>query len=117
MTAALYAAFGNLIGDFFGTLTLGCLFGFIGNFLYAYVPYRAWGVHRMAPRDSDASPLSGRGTLSLRHPPGNGDDLRGDEGGGCWSSQTKSSPRSWRVGVRSMMRPIQSSGPGVWALR
>ena len=63
--AAWGAAFGNLIGDFFGTLTLGSLFGFIGNFLYAYVPYRAWSVHRMAPRDSDASPLSGRGIVEF----------------------------------------------------
>jgi len=40
--AAWGAAFGNLIGDFFGTLGLGSLFGMIGNFLYGYVPYRIW---------------------------------------------------------------------------
>ncbi len=61
--AAWGAAFGNLIGDFFGTLTLGSIFGFLGNFLYAYVPYRAWGVHRMASREPGASPLSGRGLV------------------------------------------------------
>jgi len=38
------AAFGNLIGDFFGMLGPGSLFGFIGNFLYGYIPYRAWRV-------------------------------------------------------------------------
>ena len=36
------AAFGNLIGDFFGTLSPGSFFGFIGNFLYGYIPYKAW---------------------------------------------------------------------------
>ncbi len=37
------AAFGNLIGDFFGTLGVGSLFGFWGNFLAAYLPYKIWG--------------------------------------------------------------------------
>ena len=37
------AAFGNLIGDFFGTLGLGSLFGFVGNFFYGLVPYKLWG--------------------------------------------------------------------------
>lgn len=36
------AAIGNLIGDFFGGLGPGDLFGFVGNFLYGYIPYRAW---------------------------------------------------------------------------
>src|SRR4030066_2341385 len=36
------AAFGNLIGDFFGTLGLGSIFGFWGNFLAAYLPYKVW---------------------------------------------------------------------------
>lgn len=37
------AAFGNLIGDFFGTLGIGSFFGFAGNFLAAYLPYKLWG--------------------------------------------------------------------------
>jgi energy-coupling factor transport system substrate-specific component len=37
------AAFGNLIGDFFGTLGVGSLFGFWGNFLAAYLTYKFWG--------------------------------------------------------------------------
>ncbi len=36
------AAFGNLIGDFFGTLGIGSFFGFWGNFLAAYLPYKVW---------------------------------------------------------------------------
>ena len=36
------AALGNLIGDFFGTLGPGSFFGFWGNFLAAYLPYKMW---------------------------------------------------------------------------
>ena len=36
------AALGNLIGDFFGGIGPGDLFGFAGNFLYGLVPYHAW---------------------------------------------------------------------------
>ncbi len=36
------SAFGNLIGDFFGTLGLGSIFGFFGNFFYGFVPYKVW---------------------------------------------------------------------------
>ncbi len=36
------SAFGNLIGDFFGTLGVGSIFGFLGNFLYGYLPYKVW---------------------------------------------------------------------------
>jgi energy-coupling factor transport system substrate-specific component len=62
--AAWGAAFGNLIGDFLGgTLTIGSPFGFVGNFLYAYVPYRAWGVHRMASRQMGTSLFAGRGIV------------------------------------------------------
>jgi energy-coupling factor transport system substrate-specific component len=52
--AAWGSAFGNLIGDFFGTLGPGSIFGFIGNFLYAYVPYRVWGVYRLAGKKGDS---------------------------------------------------------------
>jgi len=36
------AAIGNLIGDFFGTLGISSFFGFIGNFYFAFVPYKIW---------------------------------------------------------------------------
>ena len=40
--AAWGSAFGNLIADAFGTFGLGSIPGFIGNFLYGYIPYRMW---------------------------------------------------------------------------
>jgi len=48
--AAWGSAFGNLIADIAstaamgsaGTLSLGSIFGFIGNFLYAYVAWKVW---------------------------------------------------------------------------
>jgi len=52
--AAWGAAFGNLIGDLFGTLGPGSLFGLLGNFLYGYVPYRVWG--RLGPLSSGRPP-------------------------------------------------------------
>ena len=40
--AAWGSAIGNVIGDFFGGIGPGDLFGFVGNFLYGYLPYKAW---------------------------------------------------------------------------
>jgi energy-coupling factor transport system substrate-specific component len=40
--AAWGSAFGNLIGDFFGGLGPGDVFGFVGNLLYGLVPYHVW---------------------------------------------------------------------------
>lgn len=34
------SAIGNLIGDFFGTLGIGTIFGFIGNFFFSLTAYR-----------------------------------------------------------------------------
>lgn len=45
--AAWGSAFGNLVGDIFGgTLTPGSAVGVVGNFLFAYVPYRMWRALR-----------------------------------------------------------------------
>lgn len=52
--AAWGSAFGNLIGDFFGTLGPASFFGFIGNFLLGYVPYKIWG--RLGPLSSGKEP-------------------------------------------------------------
>src|SRR4030042_1241691 len=43
------AALGNLIGDFFGTLGPGSFFGFWGNFLAAYLPYKMWRNRPLGP--------------------------------------------------------------------
>jgi len=40
--AAWGSAIGNVIGDFFGGIGPGDLFGFAGNFLYGYIPYKTW---------------------------------------------------------------------------
>ncbi len=39
------AAIGNLIGDMFGgSLGIGSIFGFFGNFFLGFVPYKMWGA-------------------------------------------------------------------------
>jgi energy-coupling factor transport system substrate-specific component len=38
------SAIGNLIGDFFGTLTIGSIGGFVGNFFLGLLPYKLWGA-------------------------------------------------------------------------
>jgi len=43
--AAWGAAFGNTIGDFFGTIGPGTIWGFLGNFVYAFVPYRVLKIY------------------------------------------------------------------------
>ena len=43
------AAFGNLIGDFFGGLGPGDLFGFAGNLLFGLTPYAVWDAVSGAP--------------------------------------------------------------------
>lgn len=45
--AAWGAAIGNTIGDFFGGIGPGSLFGFAGNFLYGYLPYKLWNALRL----------------------------------------------------------------------
>ncbi len=54
--AAWGSAFGNLVADLFGGMFgLGSLFGMVGNFLLAYVPYRTWRLLR-GDREADGSP-------------------------------------------------------------
>ena len=47
--AAWGSAIGNTIGDVFGSFGPGTFFGFIGNFLYGYVPHRVWVAWRSTP--------------------------------------------------------------------
>ncbi|MBI1987308.1 MAG: QueT transporter family protein [Nitrospinae bacterium] len=42
--AAWGSGFGNFIGDFFGGMGPGSLFGFLGNFFYGLIPYKLWGA-------------------------------------------------------------------------
>ena len=43
------AAFGNLIGEFFGGLGPGDIFGFLANLAYGFVPYAVWEAVTDAP--------------------------------------------------------------------
>jgi energy-coupling factor transport system ATP-binding protein len=42
--AAWGCAFGTVLADFFGTIGPGSFFGFLGNFLFAYVAFRLWRI-------------------------------------------------------------------------
>lgn len=42
--AAWGSAIGNMIGDFFGGVGPGDIFGFFGNLAYGYLPYKVWNV-------------------------------------------------------------------------
>ncbi|HET6369611.1 MAG TPA: QueT transporter family protein [Nitrospiria bacterium] len=48
------SALGNLIADFFGTLSAASLFGFMGNFCYGLVGYKIWG--KMGPLSTKGEP-------------------------------------------------------------
>jgi energy-coupling factor transport system substrate-specific component len=61
--AAWGAAFGNLIGDFFGTLGLGSIFGFVGNFFYGLVAYKLWGKMGLLSSHQPLDSRSGRSVL------------------------------------------------------
>jgi energy-coupling factor transport system substrate-specific component len=43
------SAIGNMIGDFFGGVGPGDIFGFFGNLAYGYIPYKVWTL--IAARD------------------------------------------------------------------
>jgi len=54
--AAWGAAFGNVIGDCFGTLGPGSLFGFLGNFCYGYAPHLLRGHLRVLSTGRASAP-------------------------------------------------------------
>jgi energy-coupling factor transporter ATP-binding protein EcfA2 len=58
--AAWGAAFGNVIGDCFGTLGPGSLFGFLGNFCYGYVPHLLRGHLGVLSSERGPTPSSWR---------------------------------------------------------
>lgn len=53
------SAIGNLIGDFFGSLGVGSIFGFIGNFMFAYIPYKIWTNLGLIKKDDSEPNLKG----------------------------------------------------------
>src|ERR687893_2296206 len=54
------AAIGNLIGDFFGTLTLGSVGGFVGNFFLALLPYKLWSTFFRRDENMETNVSSGK---------------------------------------------------------
>ena len=42
--AAWGSAIGNMIGDFFGGVSPGDIFGFFANLVYGWIPYKVWQV-------------------------------------------------------------------------
>lgn len=56
------SAIGNLIGDLFGgTLGVGSIFGFVGNFALGFVPYKMWGsVFGLTSHDVSQTTSSGK---------------------------------------------------------
>jgi energy-coupling factor transport system substrate-specific component len=54
------AAIGNLIGDFFGTLTIGSVGGFVGNFFLALLPYKMWSTYFRRGENMEPSMDSGK---------------------------------------------------------
>ncbi|MGA2409237.1 MAG: QueT transporter family protein [Candidatus Binataceae bacterium] len=52
--AAWGSAIGNMIGDFFGGVGPGDIFGFVANLVYGYIPYKVWNIIA-----ADQNPVSG----------------------------------------------------------
>ncbi|MGH7252796.1 MAG: ATP-binding cassette domain-containing protein, partial [Nitrospiraceae bacterium] len=63
--AAWGAAFGNVIGDCFGTLGPGSLFGFLGNFCYGYVPHLLRGHLRVLSSEQASAPKPWRQVIEF----------------------------------------------------
>ena len=54
------AAIGNLINDFFGTLGLGSIAGFVGNFFLGFLPYKMWGAFFRRGENMEQNTNSGK---------------------------------------------------------
>jgi energy-coupling factor transport system substrate-specific component len=55
--AAWGSAIGNMIGDFFGGVGPGDIFGFFGNLCYGYLPYKLWNIIASGQRPVSRSPM------------------------------------------------------------
>lgn len=58
------SAIGNLGGDFFGTLSAGSIFGFIGNFIFACIPYKLWRYIKLRHGEDRLPTLNSPGKLA-----------------------------------------------------
>jgi energy-coupling factor transport system substrate-specific component len=56
--AAWGSAIGNMIGDFFGGVGPGDIFGFVANLIYGFIPYKAWGIIAYGQSPITRSPLN-----------------------------------------------------------
>jgi QueT transporter len=56
--AAWGSAIGNMIGDFFGGVGPGDIFGFFANLAYGYIPYKAWSVIANGQPPISRSPIA-----------------------------------------------------------
>jgi energy-coupling factor transport system substrate-specific component len=54
------AAIGNLIGDFFGTLSPGSIGGFVGNFFLGLLPYKMWSTFFRRDENMETNVDSGK---------------------------------------------------------
>jgi energy-coupling factor transport system substrate-specific component len=54
------AAIGNLINDFFGTLGLGSIAGFVGNFFLGFLQYKMWGAFFRRDENMEQNTNSGK---------------------------------------------------------
>jgi energy-coupling factor transport system substrate-specific component len=52
------SAIGNMIGDFFGGVGPGDVFGFFGNLFYGYVPYKMWRIIADGESPVSRSPIT-----------------------------------------------------------
>jgi energy-coupling factor transport system substrate-specific component len=56
--AAWGSAIGNMIGDFFGGVGPGDIFGFFANLFYGYIPYKAWSIVAKGQSPISRAPLN-----------------------------------------------------------
>jgi energy-coupling factor transport system substrate-specific component len=56
--AAWGSAIGNMIGDFFGGVGPGDIFGFFANLFYGYIPYKAWSIIAKGQSPISRSPIN-----------------------------------------------------------
>jgi energy-coupling factor transport system substrate-specific component len=54
------SAIGNLIGDFFGTLSVGSIGGFVGNFFLGLLPYKMWSAYFRRDENMETNVDSGK---------------------------------------------------------